>query len=98
MTETDRYKQAWQDRRSRVFSVLAMIVIIFACLKMWPNDLLLAGSILGLLLAGWRLYDFRCPRCGDRFRGTLDWLNFWSHRHCQNCNLEKDTVPKEPRQ
>ena len=24
MTEADRYKQAWQDRRSRIFSVLAM--------------------------------------------------------------------------
>ena len=29
---------------------------------------------------------------------TLDWLSFWSRRPCQSCNLEKDTVPKEPRQ
>ncbi len=98
MTETDRYRKAWQDRRSRIFSVLAMIVIVFASLKMWPSDLFVGGCILLSLVAAWRLFDFRCPRCGDRFMATLDGPNFWSRRHCQNCNLEKDTVPREPRQ
>jgi hypothetical protein len=93
---TDRYMKAWQDRRSRIFSVLAMIVIVVAVLQMWPSDLLVYGCIAGGLLAIWRLYDFRCPRCGERFMTAADIPTFWSRRHCQSCTLERDTVPKEP--
>lgn len=89
--------KAWQDRRSRIFSVMAMIVIVIAVLKMWPTDLLVYGCIAGGFLAVWRLYDFRCPRCGERFMTAADLPMFWSRRACQSCNLEKDTVPKEPR-
>ena len=85
--------KAWQDRRSRIFSVLAMVVIVFAVLKMWPSDLLVYGCIAGALLAVWRLYDFR----GERFMTAADLPMFWSRRTCQSCTLERDTVPKEPR-
>lgn len=90
--------KAWQDRRSRMFSVLAMIVILFASLKMWPTDLFVGGCVVGLLVAAWRLLDFRCPRCRERFLALPnDIPTFWSRQRCQNCALEKDTAPKEPR-
>jgi hypothetical protein len=97
VTETDRYSKAWQDRRSRVFSLLAVIVILLASLRLWPHPLLIGGCIAGAFVAAWRYYDFRCPRCGERFLSfQKDALGFLSRQRCHHCLLEKNTAPKEP--
>jgi ribosomal protein S27AE len=98
VTETDRYSKAWQDRRSRIFSILAVVVVLLASLRMWPDPLVIGGCLVGIAVAAYRFYDFRCPRCRERFLAfQKDGLSVLSRQRCQHCHLEKNTVPKESR-
>ena len=94
MTEADRYNQAWQERRSRIFALIAVVLVFTMSLRYWPHPLLVAGSAVGILVAVYRIYQFACPRCRERFMPSpaVD-LNFWSRKYCQNCNLEQGTIP-----
>ena len=97
MTETDRYKQAWQDRRSRLFALVAMILVSLMSLRLWPGMMLVViGCFVGLLVAAYRFYQFACPRCRERFMASpKDDLKFWARDRCPHCDLEKGALPKE---
>jgi len=75
------------------------VALIFAMsLHFWPHPLLVAGSAVGILVAAYRIYQFPCPRCRERFMPfpAVD-LNFWSRKDCHSCNFEKGAIPGETR-
>lgn len=99
MTEATRYRQAWGDRRARVFMLLAMLTGLGASLRPWPNPWIAGACFAGALIGAYGYYQFRCPRCHERFlpfpRGERA---FWWRQRCQNCGLEKNAIPEDPQQ
>jgi predicted RNA-binding Zn-ribbon protein involved in translation (DUF1610 family) len=97
VTEAARYKQAWGDRRARIFMVWLMILGFAVSLLVWPNPWLAAGCFAGALIGAYGYYQFRCPRCGERFlplpRDARE--RSWGER-CQHCELEKNALYEEP--
>jgi len=89
VTETTRYKQAWGDRRARVFMLLAMIVGFCVSLRFSPNAWVAAACFVGALIGAYGYVQFRCPRCHERF------LALWRRQRCQNCGLEKNALPED---
>jgi hypothetical protein len=89
VTEAARYKQAWGDRRARMFMLLAMIAGFGVSLRPWPNAWVAAACFAGALIGAYGYYQFRCPRCHERFLGS------WQHQRCQNCGLEKNALPED---
>ncbi len=99
MTEAARYKQAWQDRRARVFMLCAMIIGFCVSLRAWPSALIAGGCFVGALIAAYGYYEFRCPRCHERFLPfPRNELAFWWRQQCQNCGLEKNATPEDSQQ
>jgi hypothetical protein len=93
MSEADRYIKAWGDRRARLLMLAAMIAGFCLCVRSspWIAGLCFAGAMIG----AYGYYEFRCPRCRERFMPfPLDRLG--SHRgRCWNCGLEKNVVPSD---
>jgi hypothetical protein len=99
VTEATRYKQAWGDRRARVFMLLAMIIGFCVSLQPWPNALIAGACFVGALIGAYGYYQFRCPRCHERFLPfPRDEPVFRRRRRCQNCGLEKNATPEDSRQ
>jgi hypothetical protein len=93
MSEVDRYIKAWGDRRARLFMLAAMIAGFCLGLRssLWIAGLCFAGAMIG----AYGYYEFRCPRCRERFLPfLLDRVELHRGR-CQNCGLEKNVVPPD---
>ena len=93
MSETDRYIKAWGDLRARLFLLSAMIVGFCLCVRSspWIAGLCFAGAMIG----AYDHYEFRCPRCRERFLPfPRDQIGFnWSR--CQNCGLQNNALPPD---
>ena len=98
MTEEERYKKAWADRRRRqctvVLSVLVLLAVFFTIddsVARW------ACVVVAFALLFWS-YSFACPRCHNTFLGN-PWWNLvgttFAKKTCVHCGLMKDTLPGE---
>lgn len=96
MSESDRYVKAWGDRRARIFMLWAMIAGFCVSLRLWPNPWIAGACFVGAMIGAYGYYEFRCPRCRERFLPLpRDELKVWGWHTCQNCGLEKNTIPVE---
>jgi len=96
VSERDRYFKGWGDRRARIFIVWAMIAGFGVRLKVWPNPWIAGACFVGAMIGACGYYEFRCPRCHQRFLPFLrDGLSLWWRRTCRSCGLEKNAVPAE---
>ena len=99
MTEAIRYKQAWGDRRARVFMLWVMVLGFCVSLRPWPNALIAGACFTGALIGVYGYYQFRCPRCHERFLPSpRDQLALWWRPRCQNCGLDKNALPEDSQQ
>lgn len=93
MSESDRYIKAWGDRRARLFMLAAMIVGFCLCVPSspWIAGLCFAGAMIG----AYGYYEFRCPRCRERFMAFPRDETGFRRKRCQHCGLEKNAVPSD---
>lgn len=87
MIESDRYVKAWGDRRARLFMLGVMIAGFCVSLGIWPNPWIAGACFVGAMIGAYGYFEFRCPRCHERF------LKLWQRHACQSCGLEKNAVP-----
>ena len=96
MSESDRYVKAWGDRRARIFMLWVMIAGFCVSLRFWPNPWIAGACFVGAMIGAYGYYEFRCPRCRERFLPfPRDELKLWGWHTCQNCGLEKNAIPVE---
>lgn len=95
MSETDRYIKAWGDRRARLFMVCAMIVGVCLFLRLWPNPWIAGLCFVGALIGAYGYYQFRCPRCHERFMQFPSKEIALGREKCRRCGLEKNAVPPD---
>jgi predicted RNA-binding Zn-ribbon protein involved in translation (DUF1610 family) len=93
-TETERYREAWQDRRSRRNALLAALLAFAVLLYAVPGIVVAAFGVAAVLAVAWRYASFRCPRCNDTFLSVPDVSRqWWPTNTCQRCGLEADSDP-----
>jgi hypothetical protein len=93
VSESDRYIKAWGDRRARLFMLWVMIIGFCMSLRIWPNPWIAGACFVGAMIGAYGYYEFRCPRCRERFLPFPDnRLTVWWRRSCQSCGLEKNAV------
>lgn len=74
----------------------AMIAGFCVSLRLWPNPWIAGACFVGAMIGAYGYYEFRCPRCHQRFLPfPRDELKVWGWHTCQNCGLEKNTIPVE---
>lgn len=66
-SETARYRAAWQDRRTRLRAVFAVLFAFAVLFYAVPSAVVAGVGIIATLAAAWHYASFRCPRCGDEF-------------------------------
>jgi hypothetical protein len=93
------FAAAWQTYRERRNAFVAAILAFAALLGLVgivPNTSLVAAywwvlapfSFAWLMIAGFRLTYWRCPRCSKPFFTRLFWGNLFARR-CLQCGLPK---------
>ena len=96
MSESDRYIKAWGDRRARLFMLWVMSVGFCVSLRIWPNPWIAGPCFVGAMIGAYGYYEFRCPRCRERFLPPPDNRpKLWWRPSCQSCGLEKNAAPAE---
>lgn len=73
-----------------------MIAGFCVSLRLWPNPWIAGACFVGAMIGAYGYYEFCCPRCHQRFLPfPRDELKVWGWHTCQNCGLEKNTIPVE---
>jgi hypothetical protein len=95
MAENGPYTRSWDERRKRLFWLWASMIGFAVSLHIWPPLAVVCG--IGALYWAAKYYEFKCPRCRERFmpfpRGDL--LRLWWSQQCQCCGLRVNEIPAE---
>jgi len=76
--------------------VWVMIVGFGVSLRIWPTPWIAGACFVGALIGAYGYYEFRCPRCHQRFLPfPRDELKLWWCDKCRNCGLEKNAAPAD---
>jgi hypothetical protein len=100
MSQTERWKRAWQERRRRGWHVAGMAAVLIG-LAFTENEVLILLWFAATMAVAWRFAIFKCPRCLDTFISMNDAsaLGFWWflpsswHHHCSRCGLAAGELP-----
>jgi hypothetical protein len=94
-SETARYRAAWQDRRTRLRAVFAVLFAFAVLFYAVPSVVVAGAGIIATLAAAWHYASFRCPRCGDEFLSVPDAVSVrWPLRDsCRRCGLRGGAEP-----
>jgi hypothetical protein len=98
-TETERYRAAWQDRRTRLRAIFAVLFAFAVLLYAVPSAVVAGVGIIATLAASWRYASFRCPRCSNEFLSVPEAAVRWPWRRrdtCQRCGLRDGADPLSP--
>ncbi|MBP6768614.1 MAG: hypothetical protein KA171_12620 [Reyranella sp.] len=93
MNEADRYVKAWGDRRARVLMIVVLASGACLSLFVWHRPWVAALCLLGAALGIYGYFQFRCPRCRERFMSFSRQEIRPDGACCQNCGLQKNALP-----
>lgn len=94
MTEADRYVKAWGDRRARVLMIAVLALAACLCLFVWHRPWIGWLCFLGAALGIYGYFEFRCPRCRERFMSLSRRGMRLDRADCQACGLPKNGLPR----
>jgi len=94
MNEADRYVKAWGDRRARVLMIVALTSGACLSLFVWHRPWGAGLCFLGAALGTYGYFEFRCPRCCERFMSFSRREIRFDRASCQTCGLPKNALPQ----
>lgn len=94
MNEAGRYVKAWGDRRARVFMIVVLASGACLGLFVWHRPWAAGVCFVGAALGTFGYFQFRCPRCRERFMSFSRREIRLDRARCQNCGLPKNALPR----
>jgi phage FluMu protein Com len=93
VSDRARYVRAWGDRRARVLMIAVLLAAACASLFIWQRPWIAGLCLLGAAIGTYGYFQFRCPRCRERFMSfSRDAVRF-DRTSCQSCGLPKNASP-----
>jgi hypothetical protein len=94
VNEADRYVKAWGDRRARVLMIVMLASGACLSLFVWHRPWIAGPCLLGTAVGVYGYFQFRCPRCRERYMSFSRQEIRPDRAFCQNCGLPKNALPQ----